>query len=202
MADEAEKPGNGEVPQNGYTVWERFHRLLRYRLVVPILRTRHEPEYTARGVLAGVVIGLTPTVGVQMPIVLGVWAIVKGAIPGWNFSLIAALAWVWLSNVFTIVPLYFGFLVTGRLLMGDFDAVPGYETFSRELMAALHVKAHGADGFWAQTRNLFELYGLPMLIGCLPWAVLGGWGGYAWTLTFLRRRRRRAEEKRRASGEA
>jgi len=202
MADEAEKPGNGEEPQNDYTAWERFNRLLRYRLVVPILRTRHEPEYTARGVLVGVAIGLTPTVGVQMPIVLGIWGIVKGITPRWNFSLIAALAWVWLSNVFTIVPLYFGFLVTGRLLMGDFDTVPGYEAFSRELMAALEVKADGMNGFWAQTRNLFELYGLPMLIGCVPWMVIGGWASYSWTDAYLYRRRRRAEEKRRARGEA
>ncbi|MBT6093486.1 MAG: DUF2062 domain-containing protein [Rhodospirillaceae bacterium] len=196
MAGEDKTPVSMETDQDGHSAWARFLRLMRYRLVVPILRTRHDPEFTARGVLVGVAFGLTPTVGIQIPIVLAIWTLVKALMPKWNFNLIVALAWVWLSNVFTLVPLYFAFLITGRIMMGHSESLPGYEDFSNELMAALAVEASGISGFWQQTLNLFDLYGVPMLIGCAPWAVIGGWLGYVWTAAYLRRRQRIAAAKR------
>ncbi len=202
MASEDQTPNSTAAEQNGHSVWARFVRLMRYRLVVPILRARHEPEFTARGVLVGVAFGLTPTVGIQIPIVLVIWAAVKALLPKWNFNLIVALAWVWLSNVFTLVPLYFGFLITGRIMMGHAESLPGYASFSNELTAALAVEADGVSGFLQQTENLFDLYGVPMLLGCVPWAVFGGWISYVWTAAYLRRRQRLAAAKRRARGEA
>ncbi len=199
------EPGKSDVDSangrdhNGRT---RFMRMLRLRLVVPLLRARHDPEYTARGVFIGVAFGLTPTVGIQIPMVMVAWAAVRAIAPKWNFNMIVAIAWVWLSNVFTLGPLYYGFLVTGRLMMGHHDAVPGYQTFSKELSNALSVDAGGLEGFWDQTVNLFELYGVPMLIGCVPWALIWGWIGYKWTLVYLHRRRRRAAEKRALRGTA
>lgn len=189
----AEKNHNG---------WQRFLRLLRLRLVIPLLRARHEPEYTARGVFVGIALGLTPTVGIQIPMVMVTWAAVRALVPRWNFNMIVGIAWVWLSNVFTMVPLYYGFLVTGRIMMGHHDALPGYQSFSGELMAALTVEADGLKGIWLQTANLFDLYGVPMLIGCLPWALIGGWVGYIWTAAYLRRRQRRAAANRRSKGQA
>jgi uncharacterized protein (DUF2062 family) len=176
--------------------WQEFMRLMRLRLVVPLLRAKHDPEYTARGVFVGVALGLTPTVGIQIPMVMATWAIVRATVPKWNFNMIVAIAWVWLSNVFTLGPLYYGFLVTGRIMMGYADAVPGYATFSAELMKALEVEADGLQGFWDQAVNLFDLYGVPMLIGCIPWALIWGWIGYVWTLKYLRRRQRVAAERR------
>jgi len=101
-----------------------------------------------------------------------------------------------------MVPLYFGFLVTGRLMMGHQESLPGYETFSNELMAALAVQTDGLSGLWQQTVNLFDLYGVPMLVGCVPWALIGGWISYVWTAAYLRRRQRLAAARRRARGEA
>jgi uncharacterized protein len=184
------------------SVWHRFVRLMRYRLIIPILRARHEPEYTARGVFVGVAWGFTPTVGLQMPIVFVIWSLIRVLTPRWNFNLVVGLAWVWISNVFTLVPMYFGFLVTGRILMGHQDSLPGYEIFSNELMAALAVETDGLSGFWQQSVNLFDLYGAPMLIGCVPWALIGGWVSYSWTAAYLRRRQRLAAARRRARGEA
>lgn len=202
MASDADKTVTTPPQRNNHSAWGRFVRLMRYKLVIPILRARHSPEYTARGVMIGVGWGLTPTVGIQIAIVFVHWAIVRAVIPRWDFNVIVAAAWVWLSNVFTMVPLYYAFLVTGRVLMGHPDAVPGYQTFSDEMLAALEVEADGLGAIWQQTVNLFDLYGVPMLIGCVPWAIFGGWISYVWTAAYLRRRQRLAAAKRRARGEA
>ncbi|MEK9752366.1 MAG: DUF2062 domain-containing protein [Rhodospirillaceae bacterium] len=196
MPSELGNKANNRPNGRNSSGWKGFMRMLRLRLVIPLLRAKHEPEYTARGVFVGVALGLTPTVGIQIPMVMATWAAVRATVPAWNFNMIVAIAWVWLSNVFTLGPLYYGFLVTGRIMMGHHDALPGYQTFSVELMKALEVDADGLKGFWEQTVNLFDLYGVPMLIGCIPWALIWGWIGYVWTLKYLRRRQRLAAEKR------
>ena len=187
MNNGANKQLKGHMARNNHSVWQKFLRLIRYRLIVPILRTRHAPEYTARGVFVGIAFGLTPTVGIQIGIVMVLWSIVRSMLPRWDFNLIVALAWVWLSNVFTMVPLYFGFLVTGRMMMGHSESLPSYETFAKELTSTFEVEADGLSGFWQQTVNLFDLFGTPMLVGCIPWAFISGWIGYVWTARYLRR---------------
>ena len=187
MNNGANKQLKGHMARNNHSAWQKFMRLIRYRLIVPILRTRHAPEYTARGVFVGIAFGLTPTVGIQIGIVMVLWSIVRSMLPRWDFNLIVALAWVWLSNVFTMVPLYFGFLVTGRMMMGHSESLPSYDTFAKELTSTFEVEADGLTGFWQQTVNLFDLYGTPMLVGCIPWALIGGWAGYLWTAKYLRR---------------
>ena len=147
MNNEANKQFKGHMARNSHSAWQKFMRLFRYRLIVPILRTRHAPEYTARGVFVGIAFGLTPTVGIQIGIVMVLWSIVRSMLPRWDFNLIVALAWVWLSNVFTMVPLYFGFLVTGRMMMGHSESLPSYDTFARELTSTFEVEADGLTGF-------------------------------------------------------
>ena len=66
--------------------------------------------------------------------------------------------------------------------------IQNYENFAKELTSTLEVEADGLTGFWQQTVNLFDLFGTPMLVGCIPWALIGGWVGYIWTATYLRRR--------------
>ncbi|MAH85046.1 MAG: hypothetical protein CBB68_12430 [Rhodospirillaceae bacterium TMED8] len=183
------------------TISKRFWRMMRLRVIMPMLRARHSPEFTARGVAIGIGFGLTPTVGIQIPIVIGIWAIIRAIAPRWRFNLIASLAWVWLSNVFTFVPLYYAFLVTGRVIMGESNALPGYTTFGEELTAAMNVDSDGISALGQQLSNLFNLYGAPMLVGCLPWAVIGAWGGYIWTNAFLHRRQRILMIKRSAQGQ-
>tara|TARA_B100000686_G_scaffold274221_1_gene292182 strand:- start:46 stop:633 length:588 start_codon:yes stop_codon:yes gene_type:complete len=175
----------GDNMKKRYTRWQQFIRLIRYRLLVPLLRAKHSPKHTARGVFVGIALGLTPTVGIQIGIVMILWGVFRAVLPRWDFNLVVALAWVWISNVFTMVPLYFGFLITGRFLMGHSESFPNYDTFAIELSSTLKVEADGLSGLWQQTFNLLELYGTPMLIGCLPWALFGGWVGYAWTVKYL-----------------
>ncbi len=50
--------------------FERLKRTARYRLVTPLQRSRHPPGYVARGVSAGLFWAMTPTVGIQMILVV------------------------------------------------------------------------------------------------------------------------------------
>jgi uncharacterized protein (DUF2062 family) len=174
----------------------RLRRQLRYRLVIPILRGKHSPEYTARGVLFGLLAAMTPTVGIQMPIVFITWCCVRVLRPSWDFNLVVGLAWTWVTNILTVPPMYYVFLVTGRLMTGHFDALTGYDMFQERLATLLDANAVWYEAVWVYIVGMFEIWGVPMFLGCLPWAALSGWLGYRWSLRLIRefrlRRVRRA----------
>ncbi len=188
--------------------WQRLWRLVRYRLLVPLQRGYRTPEFTARGAAVGLVVAMTPTVGVQMPICLLIWALVRWLKPSWNFSVILAMAWTWVTNLVTVPPIYFTFLVTGRVILGRSDGVTGYAAFQNELAGLLTHEAGPLESLWIYVAGIFEIWGLPMFVGCLPWAALCGYVGYRWSLSFLRRLKaarerrfaRKQERKRRTDG--
>ena len=95
-------------------MFRSFIRLCRYRLVIPILRGKNRPVFTARGVLVGLICATTPLVGMQMAMVAGVWGIQRLVAPEWRFNVVVAMGWTWITNVFTLPPIYYLFLVTGR----------------------------------------------------------------------------------------
>ena len=165
----------------------RLRRLVHLRLILPLLRGRHPPEYTARGVFYGVLVGLTPTVGVQMGIVFAIWLALRSMRRDLDFNLIAAVAWTWISNALTLPPLYYVFFVTGQVLLGRWDDLAGYDTFAAKLAAALPADASWFDAIWVYTVNLFQTFGEPMFMGCIPWAVAGGWIAYKWSLRLVTR---------------
>ena len=176
--------------QNTFSRWQRFKRASRFRLVVPLKRSVHSPEHVARGVSIGIAWALTPTVGIQMVFCFGTWVIARRLF-NWDFSLIISLAWTWLTNVLTLVPSYYLFFVTGQLMLGRFDDLSGYNEFSSTWVKST-VGTDSMDyweGLWAYAVILFKGWGLPMVIGCVPWAALGGWAGYVWSLRFIERYR-------------
>jgi uncharacterized protein len=164
-------------------------RLCRYRLIIPILRGRNPPAHTARGVLVGLLCAMTPLVGVQMAMVAGVWAVQRVVAPEWRFSVVIAMAWTWITNVFTLPPIYYVFLVTGRLMLGRWEESLGFGDFADKLEEILSLGGGGFTAAWEITLAMVELWGLPMFLGCVPWAILCGWIGYRWSLRFVTRRR-------------
>jgi uncharacterized protein len=178
----------------------RLRYMILYRLVVPILRSKNPPEYTARGVLFGLLAALTPTVGVQMIIVLGMWGLVRAFRPAWDFNVIVGMAWTWVTNIFTVPPIYFLFLVTGRLMLGQWDDIGGYDEFSSQLSNMLTSQMDFFESLWVYTVELFRIWGLPMFLGSIPWSIIGSWAGYRWSLNLLQRfsdrRRNRASARR------
>ena len=172
---------------------EQVERLLRYRILIPIKRSRREPEHAARGVMVGVIWGLTPTVGVQMAIVLLTWFITRRMFR-WDFNVFIGFGWTWISNPLTMIPVYYVFYVTGQFLLGRWHDLLGYDSFlalSRELADAV---------FFEKISIYFSTivwdWGSTMVVGCIPYAAVGGFIGYRWGLKFIIRYRESRELRR------
>lgn len=172
-------------------------RVIRYRLIIPLFRSPHPPEYTARGVAVGVFWGFTPLVGIQTFIIAGLWFIARRV--HWEFSLLQGLAWSWISNVFTMLPLYYAFYLTGMFMLGDAHQAAGYDAF----LAVWQREAGDGPGphILRQVASSFRVLGVPTLLGCLPWAICGSWTGYHWTYRIAARRQRKRLERERAAAD-
>jgi uncharacterized protein (DUF2062 family) len=172
---------------------------LRRRLIIPLFRSPHPPEYTARGVFIGLLVALTPTVGIQMAIVGVLWIGLRALHSRFDFNLIAALAWTWVTNAVTAPFVYYAYIVTGRVMLGRWDELRGYATFADRFQQSLPVDAGAFHTVWIFVVNLFKVFGVPLFVGCVPWTVLGAWLGYRWSLKFTRiyqaRRARRQRER-------
>ena len=164
--------------------------MLRYRLVIPLKRSRHAPEHTARGVMIGVGWAMTPTVGIQMPIVFANWVITRKLF-NWDFHLLNGLAWTWLSNIFTLPPLYYLFIITGQFMLGRFDDLAGYEAFLKLIDGWQNVSLSDWEATSGWFSTILKGPGAAMIVGCIPWAILSGWVSYIWSLAFVRRYRAR-----------
>ena len=75
--------------------------------MIPIKRSKHPPEYTARGVAIGIAWALTPSIGIQMVFCFITWLVAK-KIFKWDFSVLIAMAWTWTTNVVTAIPSHIG----------------------------------------------------------------------------------------------
>lgn len=169
---------------------------MRFRLIMPTLRSPHAPEFTARGVSLGVGLAFTPLIGIQMPLVVLLWILVRRFAPRWDFHLLIALAWTWVTNVATLVPVYYVFYVTGRVMLWRWDALPGFSTFATQMRAMTQIEASWLEAFWITLVRMFETWGEPMFIGSLPYAIGLGWLSYRWSLRLIRRLRARRDSRR------
>ena len=138
---------------------------MRLRLIIPVLRSPEAADYTARGVFVGLLVALTPTVGLQMLIVAGVWAMVRVLRPSWDFNVVIGMIWTWLSNVFTAPPIYYAFLVTGEGMLGRWGETGGYAIFQQRLVELLQTDVTFLESLLIYVVGIFEAWGMPMMIG-------------------------------------
>lgn len=188
--------GNGNGRRDGWI--SRTKRMIRYRLHIPMIRSPHSPEFTARGVMIGTIWALIPIFGLQMAAVLLTWLVLEKWLK-WEFSLVNGLAWTWTTNIVTIIPTYYVFYVTGQFMLGRFDDISGYDSFRQLFDTADIADASFWDKLMSWMHTLISGWGLPILVGSIPWTILGGWLAYAVSLRFMREyQRRRAERMQRA----
>lgn len=154
---------------------------MRFRFVIPLLRSRHSPEFTARGVANGVFWALTPTVGLQTAEIVGTWFLARKVF-GRDSSLAQALVWVWINNPVTMVPMYYGFYLTGLALTGTVGRATGYESF-------VSMWTRADIGWFERITSTASAVALPTLVGCLPYAVVGGTLSYVWARHVVSARR-------------
>ena len=177
---------DSNIPRQEYGIWQRMGRLLRLRLVIPILRSPAAADYTARGVFVGLLVAMTPTVGIRMAIVAAIWAIVRVVRPSWDFNVVVGMLWTWLTNIFTVPPIYYLFLITGEAMLGRWGEVGGYAMFADRLVNLLEADATFLESLWVYAVGIFDAWGAPMLLGCVPWAVGLAFLGYWWSLRLIR----------------
>ena len=134
-------------------------------------------------------LAMTPTIGIQMFMIAGTWLFLTKVIK-WEFSLIAGLGWTWTSNVFTMIPLYYLFYITGQIMLGNFNDISGFDQFS-EMVGNISNNANLS--FWEKTSmwmvNLFKGWGIPMFLGSVPWAIFSSWLGYKIAYNYVVRHR-------------
>lgn len=122
-------------------------------------------------------LAMTPTIGIQMFMIAGAWLFADKVLK-WKFSLLAGVAWTWISNVFTMIPLYYLFYITGQIMLGHFNEISGFDQFANLINGINNPDL----SFWDKTQqwmvNLFKGWGVPMFIGSIPWAILSSWMGY------------------------
>ena len=149
--------------------------LLRYILLI-----EDTPHSIALGTAVGMFIGMTPTVGIQMIIVIIFAFLVK---PLFTFNRMAALITVYISNPVTMVPIYYmNYKVAtvfyhGDYTIEDFRKILQYEDFS---------------GWWRTIVELFVGIGVPLVIGTFIVATLCAAVTYPtmrWLLKKFHRRR-------------
>jgi uncharacterized protein len=163
----------------------RLQRLARHKFLIPLYRSPHPPEYTARGVAIGVFWGVTPFMGLQTILMVGTWQVLRRVFHK-DASLVQALIWAWVNNPVTMIPMYYVFYLTGLWLTHAPGSIGGYGAF-----AALWEQSRHEPTFLARALLIAGQVGIALSIGSLPWAFLVSWIAYRWALKITRARKRR-----------
>ena len=134
--------GENTLRRGKYSSLQRFYRLLRLRLIIPMFRARQPAENTARAVAVGLFWAFTPTFGIQMGLTFIHWYCSRTFLKK-DFNVVVAMAWPWVTNVFTVPICYYLFFLTGQILLGRWSDLTGYESFNKFWATAMG--AAGSD---------------------------------------------------------
>lgn len=160
-----------EIRQTRQVKWYSSPRTL----LRTILMLDDTPHSIALGTTIGVFIGITPTVGVQMILVMLLAVLVS---PLFQFNRVAALLTVYISNPLTFVPLYWfnyevgTLFVAGELTRDELRGILNYSNFSQ---------------WWETVVLLIVEVGGPLIIGSLVVASVCAVLTYPAMLWLLRR---------------
>ncbi|MCA9074383.1 MAG: DUF2062 domain-containing protein [Planctomycetaceae bacterium] len=142
----------------------------------------------ALGAAIGMFIALTPTVGVQMVLVMLIAMLTRRL---FRFNKVAALIAVYISNPLTVVPIYWFNYTIGTIYFPS--------TITKEEFAKLF-EYDGLSEWWASMTRLFVDLGVPLLTGSFVVATMAGLITYPLLLRLLRRMKMlRHRERRMAS---
>ncbi len=130
-------------------------------LLRSVLALDDAPHAIAMGVAIGIFVGLTPTVGIQTGLILGIVFLTRRF---FYFNASAAMAATYISNPFTMLPMYYFWYQLGTWF------VPGSMSFD-ELSAALQFD--GLSGWWSSMCAVGIEVGGPMFIGSILTAPIG-----------------------------
>ncbi len=143
----------------------------------------------ALGAAIGMFVALTPTVGIQMVLVLLIAMLTRSL---FRFNKVAALIAVYVSNPLTVVPIYWFNYTIGTIYFPS--------TISKDEFAKIF-EYHGLQEWWNSMTRLFVDLGVPLLTGSFIVATIGGLVTYPLILRILKRMKQiQRREKRIAAG--
>lgn len=145
------------------------------KLLRKILLLDDTAHSIALGTAIGMFIGMTPTVGAQMILVLCVAFATK---PLFHFNKVAALLTVYVSNPFTVLPIYWFSYTVGTYFV---EATVSYEDFARTL------EYEGFAQWWDTVVGLFVRVGWPLILGSLVVATSASLPTYPVIMWLVRR---------------
>jgi uncharacterized protein len=154
---------------DGWVDWCRG--TIRNSLVVPLIASRHPPWYDARGVSLGLAVGFGVPLGAQF-IVLGLLRSL------YRFNLIIALAFSFVSNPLTMIPVYYGYYRLGAFVLGKTTAMD-FSVF-RRLMSPISDSAYSWEAT-AAFANLGKDLLTTWIVAAIFLSVTFGIIGYAVT---------------------
>lgn len=125
------------------------------RLLRSILMLDDSAHSIALGTAIGMFIALTPTVGIQMLMVICFAFLTR---PFFRFNQFAALITVYVSNPLTLVPIYWFDYKVGTLWVGG--------SMTQEDFAKI-LEFEGFSGWWETIMQLMLEVGSPLIIGSL-----------------------------------
>ena len=151
-------------------VWQR----LKDFIVHKVLRLDDTPHRIALGVAIGFFVTWTPTIGIQMILVVALATLLKA-------NKRVGVPFVWISNPLTMVPLYGANYFVGSLLLGGRYTRPVFEaavTSARAAQANLpdpqgwldHV-SHWGQVMWQWVQALWPIFP-PLWLGSIITALL------------------------------
>lgn len=136
---------------------QRIERFFKYR----ILHTNDSPSCIARGVAVGLFVAWTPAIGLHILMALTLAFIFRA-------NKFAAVACAWVSNPFTLVPIYYPSFLLGKKLLQFFRAHSEMDnTSATELCGRLSITWNFGNvftlEFWRNMLYFFWHYALPEL---------------------------------------
>ena len=143
-----------------------------------ILILKDDARAIALGSAIGVFVAFTPTVGIQVLIVLLIALLSR---PFFRFNRLAAILAVNISNPFTVVPIYWFNYRLGTLMYR--------QTVSRTEFAGLF-RYSGVGDWWRSFQAVFVQVGTPLLLGSLIVATVLGLATYPLMYRLLTRTQR------------
>lgn len=146
-----------------------------------ILRLEDDPHSIALGTAIGMFIGLTPTFGIQMLLVLLIGLSTRRL---FRFNQFAALVAVYVSNPLTMIPIFWFNYRVGAIFM---DAEISWSEF-------VHLfEYHGISNWWSTFVHALGTLGAPLVVGSLLVATFFSLPTYPLMLRLIREVREHRE---------
>lgn len=177
---------------------KRIFRLLRPVIEFIEFRVLHiddSPERIAGGVFAGVLIAYTPLLGLHIILALIVSTLFK-------VNKFTAVSFVWISNIFTIIPVYYPSYIVGRKVLDIFSQEPAMT--KKEILTSLQTIVLEmltnnifTSDFWNSFVRLFRRLGEELLVGGVIIGIPVAAAAYYITLRIVSRHRMRMQRRKR-----